>query len=167
MKRVLIFNILFIVFFLAPVTVKAQETVDEHNNSVTNEEPSHAYYALGEESTLPIKLVPVGDEGMMYLHSFKFRSTWTGKQIFVRICGINVSFHLKITVVQGLPIDHCLKKQGSNRFFWNGQGIPGKDRALNGTHPEPAVVIGKQTSVCHDLGRQSAFFFHHEQFSIP
>lgn len=110
MKSVLILNSILTILFLSPIVLNAQETADELFGSITNKEPSHAYYILGEKSRSPLDLVQISDDPVRYQHSFRFQPRWTGKQVLVRICGINTPFHLKIN--------------GFKYGLGDGQGIP-------------------------------------------
>jgi len=110
MKCALLFTSINIILFLSTTTSEAQETNISQKSIVTNAEPAHAHYRLGEESTLPIKLNRTESEEGNYRYGFWFQTGWTGKQVFVRVSGVNAPFHLKIN--------------GFEYGFGNGPGTP-------------------------------------------
>ena len=96
MKCALLFTSINIILLLSSTTSEAQETNNSQNGSVTNAEPAHAQYRLGDESTLLVKLNRTKSNEGNYHYGFRFQSVWTGKQVFVRVSGITAPFHLKI-----------------------------------------------------------------------
>lgn len=110
MKYALLFTCINIILFLCSTTSEAQETNNSQNDKVTNAEPAHAHYRLGDESTFPFTLNRTESEEGNYQYGFRFQTGWTGKQVFVRVSGIDAPFHLKIN--------------GFEYGFGNGPGTP-------------------------------------------
>lgn len=84
------------VLFLLSFVSKAQENIPETGKEVINAEPPHAYYKLGEGCIFPIHFSPVENGFTTYRYSFPLQSSWSMKQLFVRLTGISAPFQLKI-----------------------------------------------------------------------
>lgn len=96
MKCTLSFPGSIMILFLSSFLAAAQGTNDELYSGVSNAEPAHANFSLGDDNSSPLKLNIVEESEMNYQSAFHFEPEWTGKQVFASFTGIHVPFHLKI-----------------------------------------------------------------------
>jgi hypothetical protein len=79
---------------------------------VTNAEPGHAYYELGEKRIREVFASPLTNQPGSYQYSFDLPEDWSQKQIFTRVENLVDSFQLKINgftfgigVGKALPVE--------------------------------------------------------------
>ncbi|MCK5135027.1 MAG: hypothetical protein KAR19_04505 [Bacteroidales bacterium] len=101
----------FCIIFLLPFTLNGQQESVEPP-FVTNAEPSHAHFLVGNgrEINMPLNRDESGQ--MTSHHDFQFLPEWKGKQLFIRLSGMQSPFHLWINSFKygsgeglGIPVE--------------------------------------------------------------
>lgn len=89
-------SLLFItILLICPVHLSAQQNDTVADIPISNAEPSHAYYSLGEGKEIILNGIN-DDTRHRTGYEFQFRNEWSGKQLFASLSGINTPFQFHI-----------------------------------------------------------------------
>jgi len=77
---------------------------------ITHSEPSHAYFKLDEEQVIPFMFSENTEDDKLYTYQFMIQPQWEGRQLFLRLHGIQSAYLVKIN--------------GFNYGSVNGKGYP-------------------------------------------
>ncbi len=109
MNSTLYTTILLCSVLLLPLTMNGQQN-SVKRTLVTNAEPSHAHFLVGNEREINILLYRDETKPLTYYQELQFQPDWKDKQVFIRLSGLKSPFHFWINGF----------KFGSG----NGEGIP-------------------------------------------